>query len=111
MRTGLRVLILTSDVFWFACTIWASLYGSPLFGASTGDDGELERLIELARVRAVGPVEGGPGIPDLTWSLLPALERRVRTLSAKTKPVEIDLLDWASDVAREFIARRIGEQP
>ena len=181
---------IASDVFGFACTVWASLYGCPPFGASSGGDGELERLMELARVGAVRPVEIGPMTPDLTRSLLPALEprpedrmslaelleaiaallsrlvfvlmfaaecagrempfidvvrpperpgissgaetveffheggawfsrvliterrareRRVRALPARAKPAEIDLLDWASDIAREFIARGIGE--
>ena len=67
---------IASDVFGFACTVWASLYGCPPFGASSGDDGELERLMELARERAVRPVELKPTVPDLTRSLLPALEPR-----------------------------------
>ncbi|PRQ04618.1 Serine/threonine-protein kinase PknA [Enhygromyxa salina] len=74
-EVGSGLIGVAADVFGFACTVWASVYGAPPFGASTGEDGELERLMDRAREGAVLPVEDGR-MPDLTRLLLPALQPR-----------------------------------
>lgn len=67
-------IAIASDVFAFACTVWAALYGRPPFGEASRDSGEVKRLLERARAGAVVPVEIEGPVPDLTSALLPALE-------------------------------------